>query len=66
MRLYSSWDYRTYHIGDQPRRRRLKNEFTEDEKRHNLMRWLISSQDNAFKKNLGNDKTSIYFVKVRG
>ena len=33
----SSWDYDTYHIGDHAR---LKNEFTEDKKYHNLMRWL--------------------------
>ena len=79
----SSWDYGTYHIGDQRRLRwtcasaqsrqslrlshtwsmevdegsdqnsdiyshwtaahaRLKNEFTEDEKCHNLMSWLVS------------------------
>ena len=56
MKWASSWDYGIYRIGDQrssgepalcnphwiAAHARLKNEFTEDEKCHNLMKWLIS------------------------
>ena len=40
-----SWDYGTYHTGDQRRLRRARalaqsHQLTEDKKYHNLMRWL--------------------------
>ena len=46
---------------------RLKNEFTEDEKYHNLMRWLISPYDDKVHKRLTvrETRTNVQYYVLR-